>query len=220
MITIDGAAGEGGGQVLRTTISLAMCLNEPVRIENIRAGRKRPGLLRQHLAAIRSAAEVCQATLTGDEIGSGRIEFRPGSIRSGDYRVAIGSAGSTTLVLQTILPALLLARGASSVVLEGGTHNGMAPSFDFLDLAFVPLLRDMGADVGLSLDRHGFYPNGGGRFVARVAPCVGLGPLELTTPVGEHGRAACITFANIPGHVAERERGYIQRKCEWDPEAI
>ncbi|HMY15408.1 MAG TPA: RNA 3'-terminal phosphate cyclase, partial [Polyangium sp.] len=158
MLTLDGSAGEGGGQILRTSLGLSMVTGQPFRVHSIRARRARPGLMRQHLCAVRAAAEVSGATLTGDEIGSRELTFQPGKTRSGTYHFAIGSAGSATLVLQTVLPALLLVEGTSNLVIEGGTHNGMAPSWDSIERAFFPLVRRIGADVSGALHSHGFYP--------------------------------------------------------------
>src|SRR5688500_5627223 len=127
MITIDGSEGEGGGQILRTSLALSLVTGQPFRIVNIRAGRKKPGLLRQHLTAVQAAIAIGDAVADGAEIGSQELVFRPEGIRAGEYRFAVGTAGSTTLVLQTVLPALMLANGPSRVVLEGGTHNPFAP---------------------------------------------------------------------------------------------
>src|SRR4051794_32570660 len=132
MITIDGSAGEGGGQILRTSLALSLCSGAPVRFTKIRQGRARPGLMRQHLTAVRAAAEIGRAEVSGAEIGARELTFRPRAITPGAYRFNVGSAGSTTLVLQTVLPALLAASGPSELVLEGGTHNPGAPPFDFL----------------------------------------------------------------------------------------
>lgn len=167
---VDGSAGEGGGQILRTALSLAMCTGQSVVIDNIRRGRAKPGLMRQHLAAVRAAAVVSCAQVNGDELHSTRVEFRPGAIRGGTFRFAIGSAGSTTLLWQTLLPALLLADESSEVALEGGTHNGMAPSVDFIEQCFLPALARMGVVVKSKLLRHGFFPNGGGEWHVRVEP--------------------------------------------------
>ena len=133
LLTIDGSQGEGGGQILRTTLALSLVTGRPFRIDGIRAGRSKPGLLRQHLTAVHAAAQVSGATVSGGDLGSGTLTFHPGPVRGGDLSMAIGTAGSATLVLQAILPALLLAPEASRVVLEGGTHNPYAPPFDFLD---------------------------------------------------------------------------------------
>ncbi|MEO1574555.1 MAG: RNA 3'-terminal phosphate cyclase [Pseudomonadota bacterium] len=220
MMTIDGRQGEGGGQILRTSLSLAMCLGKTVRIENIRAGRGKPGLMRQHLACVRAATDVCDATVEGDQIGSGAVTFTPGKIRAGDYRVAIGSAGSTTLVLQTVLPALLQANGESTVSLEGGTHNGMAPSFDFLALSFAPVLARMGVQLELSLERHGFFPNGGGRATVRITPPEQWKPLDLVDAPASPDMSAVVTYANLARNIARRERDYLKRKARLKADAL
>ncbi len=144
MIEIDGSQGEGGGQILRTALSLAACLGKAVHIRHIRAGRRNPGLMRQHLACVRAIAKICDAKVKGASIGSKAVEFIPGAIRAGDYRFAIGSAGSSTLVFQTVLPALLLAGKPSRLTLVGSTHNPLAPSFDFIQHAFLPVLGQIG----------------------------------------------------------------------------
>jgi RNA 3'-terminal phosphate cyclase (ATP) len=131
-IHIDGSQGEGGGQVIRSSLALSLVTGRPFTIENIRSRRENPGLARQHLTAVRAAAEVGGAEVEGDEVGSRSIAFRPTKLQAGEYEFAIGTAGSTTLVLQTILPALLIADGPSRITLEGGTNNYRAPSFDFL----------------------------------------------------------------------------------------
>jgi RNA 3'-terminal phosphate cyclase (ATP) len=205
MIRIDGSAGEGGGQILRTALSLSLATGIPFRIENIRAGRKNAGLLRQHLTAVLAAAEIGTAEVDGAVLGSSRLTFTPGAVRAGEYRFAVGTAGSGTLVFQTILPALLRAAAPTRVVIEGGTHNFAAPPFDFLERAFLPLVRRMGASVSLKLERYGFYPAGGGRFIAEIEPCANLRPLDL----GERGeiRSKRVTavVANLPGRIAVRE---------------
>ncbi|WJW76409.1 RNA 3'-terminal phosphate cyclase [Thiohalobacter sp. IOR34] len=212
MLSIDGSMGEGGGQVLRSALSLSLCLQRPVRIRNIRSRRRHPGLQPQHLAAVRAAAAVGQARVEGAEQGSRELLFVPQAVQTGDYRFDIGTAGSTGLVLQTILPALLLGNGDSEVQLIGGTHNPLAPSYDFLRLAFLPLLERMGARVTLQLERHGFYPAGGGRVRLRVSPVSALRPLWLL----ERGRVldclARVLLANLPTHIAERELRVIGRR--------
>src|SRR5579859_6340389 len=141
MIRIDGAYGEGGGQILRTSLSLSLATGKGFRMEKIRAGRERPGLLRQHLTAVLAAAEVGGAAGRGAELGSTDLTFMPGNVRPGEYRFSVGTAGSGTLVLQTVLPALMLASGSSRIAIEGGTHNTAAPPFDFLERTFLPLLE-------------------------------------------------------------------------------
>ncbi len=169
-ISIDGSLGEGGGQILRTALALSMTSGQPFRIEKIRAGRPKPGLLRQHLTAVNAAAAVCGATVEGAAIQSQSLSFSPGKVKPGEYTFSIGSAGSTTLVLQTVLPALLTASGPSSLTLEGGTHNPHAPPIDFLEKAFLPLINRMGPTVNVTLERAGFYPAGGGRVFANIIP--------------------------------------------------
>src|SRR6185369_9596371 len=179
LVAINGAEGEGGGQVLRTALALSLITGTPFRIDNIRAKRKSPGLLRQHLTAVNAAAEVGGASVDGASLGSASLTFVPRAIRAGEYSFAIGTAGSTMLVLQTILLPLALADGNSTIELEGGTHNPAAPPFDFVQQAFLPLLRRMGAEVEIELVRPGFYPAGGGRIIVKIAPAKRLGRLEI-----------------------------------------
>ncbi|MCA9068770.1 MAG: RNA 3'-phosphate cyclase, partial [Planctomycetaceae bacterium] len=179
MIEIDGSTGEGGGQMLRTSLALSMATGKPFRIHRLRANRKKPGLKRQHLTAVRAAAEISGATVQGDELNSQEVHFEPGPVQPGHYRFDIGSAGSTTLVLQTVLPVLMLGTEPSHLTLEGGTHNGMSPPLDFLESAFLPLLAKMGPQVSLKLVRRGYYPAGGGHFEATIQPVEKLKPLTL-----------------------------------------
>lgn len=212
MNVVDGSRGEGGGQILRTTLALAVTSRVPCRIENIRAGRPRPGLMRQHLACVGAAAALCGATVEGASPGSTTLTFVPGEGTSDALRIDVGSAGSTTLVLQTVLPPLLTAAGPTSVTFTGGTHNPWAPPVDFLRLAFLPLLERMGPRVRLTLDRPGFHPRGGGRIRAVVAPAPSLAPLELLERGEVRAVRARILLANLPSHVAEREERVLRRQ--------
>ena len=169
-VHIDGSQGEGGGQIVRSALALALITGRPITIENLRAKRPKPGLMRQHLAAVHAALAVCDGRAEGDELGSRRLGFEPQQVRGGEYRFKLPTAGSATLVLQTVLPALMIAEAPSAVVLEGGTHNPWAPPFDFLQAAFLPLLSRMGPRVSASLQRHGFYPAGGGQFTVTIEP--------------------------------------------------
>jgi RNA 3'-terminal phosphate cyclase (ATP) len=205
MILIDGSSGEGGGQILRTALSLSLATGIPCRIENIRAGRKNPGLLRQHLTAVRAAADIGIAEFEGATLASSALTFTPRAIRAGEYRFAVGTAGSGTLVFQTILPALLRAPGPTRVSIEGGTHNDAAPPFDFLDRTFLPLICRMGARVSLKLERYGFYPAGGGRFIAEIEPCQDLKPLHLGIRGEIRSKRVTAIVANLSTHIAERE---------------
>ncbi len=215
MIRIDGSFGEGGGQILRTAVGLSQATGKAFRIEKIRAGRERPGLLRQHLTAVLAATEVGGAEVEGAVLGSTALTFAPGKVRAGDYRFSVGTAGSGTLVFQTVLPALMLAPEPSRIVIEGGTHNTAAPPFDFLARTFLPLLERMGPKVRLEFERYGFYPAGGGRFCAAIEPCAALKPLHL----GERGeivsRVITAVVANLPGHLALREIETVAGMLNW-----
>lgn len=219
MITIDGSFGEGGGQILRTSLSLSLLTGKAFRMEKIRAGRKNPGLLRQHLTAVSAAVQIGKAEATGATIGSTQLTFIPGEVQHGDYEFAIGTAGSTTLVLQTVLPALLTAAKLqgqkTTLTLEGGTHNPFAPPFDFLDRAFLPLLRRMGAFVEARLIRPGFYPAGGGRIEVEVYPSDRLHPIDLCERGKITGRRGRAFVASLPRKIAEREISILQRKLSW-----
>ena len=211
MIRIDGSQGEGGGQILRSALALSLVTGRPFRIENIRAGRSKPGLMRQHLTATLAAQAVGNATVTGAEIGSQTLEFKPGPVRGGDYSFAVGTAGSCTLVLQTVLPALLVAEQPSTVVLEGGTHNPFAPPYDFLAKTFLPLLGKMGARVEAMLERPGFYPAGGGRMTVNIAPAEKFQPLELLQRGEIRAKRARALVARLPAGIGERELEALKR---------
>jgi RNA 3'-terminal phosphate cyclase (ATP) len=158
--------------------------------------------------------------LQGAALGSTELTFHPGTVTAGRYRFAVGSAGSATLVLQTVLPALLTADGPSELVLEGGTHNPMAPPFEFLARGFLPVLERMGVRVAATLERHGFYPAGGGRLAVTVDPASGLRPLELLErgePRGTHARAV---VARLPRHIAERELRRVAEGLGWPAAAL
>lgn len=211
MVYIDGSLGEGGGQVLRTSLSLSMITGTALHIDNIRARRRKPGLMRQHMTAVKAAEEICGARVDGDFAGSTELEFKPGRIRHGNYSFAIGTAGSATLVLQTVLPALLFAEGESNLTLEGGTHNPLAPPYDFLERTFLPLLRRMGATVDVSLVRHGFFPAGGGKVKIRIQGGK-LSPLSLLKRGGEVKLSGCCIYSGLPESVATREADALRRR--------
>jgi len=219
-ITIDGAAGEGGGQVLRTALSMSLVTGCPFAIENIRANRRQPGLKRQHLTAVRAAADVGHAEVEGAELGSRRLAFKPGEVEPGEYEFRVGSAGSATLVLQTVLPPLIGAAGPSHLTLEGGTHNPWAPPLDFLEKAFLPILARMGPQVTVTLGRHGFYPAGGGSFEVEVRPQRPLEPLELAERGRVVGRRVTALVSRLPLSIAEREAKTAGRKLGWPRECL
>ncbi|MEN6449232.1 MAG: RNA 3'-terminal phosphate cyclase [Thermoguttaceae bacterium] len=218
ILTIDGSQGEGGGQVLRSSLAMSLVTGRPFAIENIRAGRKKPGLMRQHLTAVQAAAKISHAEAIGAEIGSLWLEFRPGQVESGDYAFSVGTAGSTTLVLQTVLPALMLADGESNLSLEGGTHNPFAPPLDFLTRAYLPLVGRMGPkiEVDPASVRPGFYPAGGGAFRINIQPSPQLGRLELLERGEILKRRVTALVASLPRHIGDRECRLIAEKTGWD----
>ena len=216
MIRIDGSTGEGGGQMLRSALSLSLVTGKAFRMENIRAKRERPGLLRQHLTAVLAATEIGSAQVEGASLGSQTLTFIPGSVRPGKYRFVIGTAGSGTLVLQTILPALMTASGPSEVTIEGGTHNPQAPPFDFLERVFVPIVRAMGPKIEVQLERYGFYPAGGGCFQVRIEPCPRLAAIQLVDRGEITKKRASAIVANLPRNIAQRELTTVADLLNWD----
>ena len=216
MLTIDGSQGEGGGQIVRSSLALSLVTGTPVTLSNIRAGRAKPGLQRQHLTAVRAAAETSEAETEGESVGSKELSFTPGSIKAGEYQFDVGTAGSVALVLQTVLPALVLADSPSTLILEGGTHNSMAPPFEFLQHSFVPLLNQMGPRVNVTLERYGFYPRGGGRLSTSIQPAAHLGGLRLLDRGELRGCRVRALVSNLPAHTARRECETIARKSGWN----
>jgi RNA 3'-terminal phosphate cyclase (ATP) len=245
LVAIDGSRGEGGGQILRTSLALSVITGRPMHMTRIRAGRAKPGLRRQHLTCVHAAAQLSAATVRGDKVGSQELEFTPGPPGSGavELDIDIGTAGSTSLVVQTILvPAIAFGRGLRATVI-GGTHNPMAPPFDFLDRVFAPHLRTMGADVTLKLDRHGFATGGGdshdkvthdrGQLTVTVGPGAGaasrrpaagtlsglgaLRPIQLLDAGPVTGRHAAAILARLPTHVAERELAVVRDRLGFAP---
>lgn len=201
LLEIEGARGEGGGQILRTALTLSLATGRPFRMVNVRANRPKPGLLAQHLTCIRAA----EAVAADARLRARRFHFTPGAVRGGTFEFDIGTAGSVGLVLQTILPNLLAANEPSAVTLRGGTHNSAAPSFDFLERVFVPELRRAGADVALELLCHGFYPAGGGSERIVVTPGQRLSSVELLEPAEWKVTRVTAVVARLPSAIAERE---------------
>jgi RNA 3'-terminal phosphate cyclase (ATP) len=189
------------------------------RIDKIRAGREKPGLLRQHLTAVLAAAEIGGAQVEGATLGSTTLAFSPGKVRPGEYRFAVGTAGSGTLVFQTVLPALMLASGPSKLVIEGGTHNHAAPPYDFLARTFTPVVERMGPKIKLHFERYGFYPAGGGRFTADIQPVKVLTPFDIGTRSEITSRRVIAVVANLPRHIAQREVETAAGMLTWGPES-
>ena len=216
MIVIDGSMGEGGGQVLRTALGLSLVSGKAFRLERIRAKRPKPGLRAQHLTCALAAQQVGAASVEGATLSSRELVFVPQDVAAGAYRFDVGTAGSTTLVLQTVLPALMLGCEASSLTLIGGTHNSMAPSADFLEEVFLGQLAKMGPKVSFRMVRPGFYPNGGGQLQVRIQPVEQLKSLELLEQGRLVERQARIYLAGLPLHIAQREQATLQKALGWD----
>jgi RNA 3'-terminal phosphate cyclase (ATP) len=206
MIEIDGSIGEGGGQVLRTALSLSCLLSQPFRITGIRRNRKRPGLMPQHLVAVRAAAQISEAEVHGDSLRSMTLTFHPRRVRGGTFFFDIGTAGSTMLVLQTLIPPLALGDSKSAVILKGGTHVPFSPSFDYVRSVFLPLLARLRIEVRVEIESYGFYPRGGGNVRAEVMTTRESGTLILIER-GEILRlSGASAVANLPMSIAERQR--------------
>jgi RNA 3'-terminal phosphate cyclase (ATP) len=212
-ITLDGAQGEGGGQVLRTALSLSAVTGRPFRIERIRENRLKPGLRPQHLAAVRATSLLTDALVTGDEVGSVRISFDPRRpVRPGAWTFDIGTAGSAPLLFQTLCWPMALAGAPSQATLLGGTHQDHAPSFHYLALVWAPAVARLGFQFDLSLQRAGFYPEGGGELTATVHPARPMPPLDLRHR-GTLVEAEVLSFvAGLDFSVAERQAERAERR--------
>ena len=214
MKTIDGSMGEGGGQILRTSLSLSGMMCEPVCIENIRANRGKPGLKRQHLTAVRAMAEICNARLEGAELNASELTFEPSEIRGGNYHFAIGSAGSVVLVAQTIIPVLLMAKEHSTVVIEGGTHVQGAPIFEFFDEVFLPQLRRMGCEVTATLERYGFFPAGGGAIRLEIEPIKESKRYSMLESGKLESAEIVVLYSGLDRKIAEAEADIIAHQVQ------
>ena len=214
MLEIDGSLGEGGGQILRSSLALSLLTGKPFQLRNIRAKRKpKAGLQPQHLMSVRAAATIGSAKIAGDSIGSSVLTFEPGPVTPGKYRFAIGTAGATALVLQTVyLPLAFRTNGPSEVTFEGGTHVTTSPCFHFLDVTWRAYLEKMGVRIRLEMTRPGFYPRGGGQVVAHIQPASKIQGLMLTQcpPITKVSGFSAV--AGLPDHIAKRQaRRAIER---------
>lgn len=212
MIEIDGSFGEGGGQILRTALSLSCLFNKPFRIFNIRKGRKKPGLMPQHLTSIRAAQLLSQADVKGDHAGSIEVSFVPREIKGGNFLFDIGTAGSAILVLQTLIPALIFSKGKSTVTLKGGTHASFSPSYHYVGEVFVPFLRRLGIKIELTIESYGFYPKGGGKISADLFPAHEVKPLMIMERGKILGLRGYSGVGNLPLSIAERQRNALLKK--------
>ncbi|HXX81985.1 MAG TPA: RNA 3'-terminal phosphate cyclase [Thermodesulfovibrionales bacterium] len=212
MIEIDGSFGEGGGQILRTALSLSCLFQKPFRISNIRKGRKKPGLMPQHLTGVKAAQLLTRAEVQGDHAGSIELSFSPGKVKGGSFFFDIGTAGSTMLVLQTLIPSLIFSGVKTVFTLVGGTHVPFSPSFHYVRDVFLPFLKKTGVEITLSIESYGFYPKGGGRITAELFPAKEVVPLRIA----EKGKmlrvkgVSCV--GNLPLSIAERQRNAALEK--------
>jgi RNA 3'-phosphate cyclase len=205
LIELDGAFGEGGGQILRSSLALSLITGRPFRLRNIRARRARPGLQPQHLMSVEAAAQVGSATIKGARLGSTTLDFEPGPINGGDYHFRIGTAGATSLVLHTVYLPLALAPIASRVTIEGGTHVPHSPCYHFLDRTWRPYLGLVGLTVSLRMDRPGFYPRGGGVIHAEIQPAAPLRNVALDAIATVSRVRVVSAAASLPEHIVQRQ---------------
>ena len=212
MIDIDASMGEGGGQIVRSALALAACTGLSVTLHNVRARRANPGLRAQHLAAVRAVAAICGAKVSGATMASRELSFEPGQVQPGRYEVDVGTAGSTMLVLQTVLPALSLCGARSEIILRGGTHNPRAPTFEFVRDSYLPLLARLGFDAQAVLDRHGFFPRGGGVIRASIAPLRHCSALELIDRGPVRTRSVSVLLSGLPEQIGRREIAILRER--------
>ncbi len=214
-VTIDGRHGEGGGQILRTALTLSALLNVPVKIDHIRGNRKKPGLRPQHLVAVNALAAITGARLDGARVDSTQLLFEPERVKAGNYRFHIGTAGSTGLVLQTLIPVLLFGNTSSHVQIMGGTHVPWSPPFHYLQSVFSPALKAMGGEVHLEILKWGWYPMGGGVVKASIYPTRGLKAIQYLHRGDLKDIQVLSAASNLPLHIAERQRDQALRRLEY-----
>lgn len=218
MVEIDGSYGEGGGQILRSALAFSAILKRPLMVRHIRARRKNPGLRPQHLKGVEALAQITEAEVRGAQIESETVTFIPKDIIAGDYRFEVGngkrSAGSVTLLLQTLLPPLCFSRVPSRLTLVGGTHVPWSPPFQYLSEVLSPTLCSMGISVEAGIDRWGWYPQGAGIIRVVIRPSLQFKPISLLDRGALRKIRGLSATSNLPKHVAERQKEYALRRLE------
>ncbi|WP_089604843.1 RNA 3'-terminal phosphate cyclase [Acinetobacter piscicola] len=211
-IQIDGSQGEGGGQILRTALSLSMLTGIPFELVNIRAGRKKPGLMRQHLVCVQASQRISNAIVQGAELHSQSLYFQPQQVQTGKYDFQIGSAGSTILVLQTLLPVLMMQNEASQITIHGSTHNPMAPTADFIEHCFLPTIQQLGIQVDFECKQAGFFPIGAGQVNVTIHPWVEKQKFSVLNKGKLLEINAFAAALNIQPNIADRELEVLNNK--------
>lgn len=218
MIEIDGSYGEGGGQILRTSIALSAVLHEPVRIFNVRIKRPKPGLAQQHLTGIKAMQKITNAEVGGAEVGSTEVKFSPRAIEPGKYVINVGTAGSISLVLQTLLLPCAFAKDAIELKITGGTDVAWSPSMDYVRHIFYQIVAKMGYRVKIEVLKRGYYPRGNGEVVAKVFPVEKFKSLQLVDGGNLIKIKGIAHSSNLPCHIVEREikaaKSALGRECE------
>jgi len=216
MIEIDGSYREGGGQILRTALSLSCLFQKPFRIFNIRKGRKKPGLMPQHLTCVRASQLIANAKVKGDDVGSTELLFSPVEVKSRDFFFDIGTAGSTSLVLQTVIPSLIFSKAKTIVTLKGGTHVPFSPSYDYLAGVFSSFLSNIGVNIKLSIESYGFYPKGGGKVRAEILPVQEIKPLRIAARGNILRMSGYSGVGNLPFSIADRQKNALLERVHSD----
>ncbi len=213
VVHIDGSYGEGGGQILRTSLALACALGKPIEISNIRKARKKPGLQPQHLTAVLAAAAISRARVTGAELSSTSITFEPHALHGGNYEFNVsekrGSAGSTSLILQTIMLPLCFAGQPAYITVFGGTHVPWSPTFHYLRYVFLPMLSRINAKMHIDIEKWGWYPGGGGAVTASIIPCERIVPIRILSRGRSLLVAGLSAVSNLPRDIAVRQRNRV-----------
>ncbi len=210
-IEIDGSFGEGGGQILRTALSLSCITGHGFRLFNIRKGRKKPGLMPQHITCVKAASEISSADVSGTETGSTELMFIPCEIKPGSYYFDIKTAGSSSLVLQTLLPPLVFADSLSRITIKGGTHVPFSPSYHYISGVFSAMMDRLGVKVESTINRYGFYPKGGGEVSFKVIPVKEIKGLNIILKGKLLSASGYSGVSNLPASIAERQKSSIIR---------